>query len=139
MPDESTTPQAASADVETLARSFMGWKRGREVYPDDAAGPLDWYFQHNGTWWRKTDWLWNPLTDANADLQVLERVREVWFTPEATRGNPHLWPCERFKAAFERICETRKHYAAPWYLRYAAGNYSRTALAVLREMEETNK
>jgi len=124
LPMKGETQIQPQSDTETLARSFMGWKRGSEVYPDDAARPLDWYSQHNGTWWRKADWFWNPLTDANADLQVLERVRE-W---------PPVRIC-RFTDFLRIEVDASADLGYALVCRYTAGCYARAALAVLKEIE----
>jgi hypothetical protein len=65
--------------VERVARG-MGWKVERS--PDGKASWVEtggsasafWLYMPGGEFVPQ----WNPLTDANADLQVLERAREMW-------------------------------------------------------------
>lgn len=65
------------AMIERLAR-FMGWTKSkpapvpRGVNPDE----LRWWVKDGAPVANVAEW--NPLTDANADVQVLQRAREVW-------------------------------------------------------------
>ena len=79
--------------------------------------------------WIRVGGPWNPFLDARHDLQVLERVREVW-------GDQVRWrfACELHRVWTARVTETVA-YAVLNLTKYECGDYSRAALAVLKEME----
>jgi hypothetical protein len=138
MPDE---PTWTSEDVETLA-VFMGWE-------SVSTGDLDMWFDrkakrsHCGPrtrrfreerWGMKTEapLYWNPMEDANADFQVLERAREVWADPlQAARVSFLANLRERWIARLP----ADEVPSLAWYAQYVCGDWSRAALAVLKEME----
>lgn len=131
----STTESSATEctgtaeDVELLATRLMGWKRPEDLEDampgcwHDDSGPVAWMFNMGRD-------PWNPYVSADADVQVLERVREVWS--------------EDAMADFST--EYRRHARGldfgqhiPFTMRYTVGAWARAALAVLKEMEKTEE
>jgi hypothetical protein len=113
------------ADRELVERvaSGMGWDKRR------FASSWAWYATAQGDYACGADW--NPLTDANADLQVLEHVRGLGVgSQEAVRMRYHfgaslLMTWERRSAATGR---SSAHLTVAWYER---GDYARAFDAVL--------
>lgn len=121
-----------SETTEILAR-FMDWEIG-DGWLYDAANRVTWLYSTDDP----TYYPWAPFTDANADLQVLQRVREVWG--EGTEWNGDAWTRgSRFAIELQRQLQgawedsDARHLWQSCF--YAVGMYSRAALAVLREME----
>jgi hypothetical protein len=129
-------PEYTAEDVERLARDFMGWDkhvpgsvqpqttyfRTRLACPDRQtcmifpAGPSPRAGQE-----------WNPFLSADADLQVLERAREVYL-PAARRDwlaaeNPDRRWFLFSDALPDRVTD------------YTCGAFARAVLAVLRSTE----
>lgn len=118
--EPSATERTGTAeDVERLARDLMGWKRG------------PWWKTQGGAFAASSSW--DPFESADADVQVLERVREVWLAPGAILGSPQLWPLTRFHGALMSELDSHGH-GGPRFLSYHTGDYARAALAVLKEM-----
>ncbi|HYF40769.1 MAG TPA: hypothetical protein VD930_13825 [Gemmatimonadales bacterium] len=67
--------------------------------------------------------LWNPFTDANADVQVLERAREHCGSGNLATLALHLEVAWRGRWGYQAD--------TPVSLRYQVGDYARAALAVL--------
>lgn len=120
-----SAPEYTTEDAERLARDFMGWRLGSECYAD-ATAPLEWYFERGGQWYHvaRAKWPWNPFRDADADLQVLERAREVWQAKERDSSRT-----TEFSLWFEF------GVLLPRALDYRVGDFSRAALEVLRSTE----
>lgn len=119
---EPSAAEHTAEDVELLATKLMGWKRP-EDFEDampgcwhDDSGPVAFQFNMGRD-------PWNPFTSADDDVQVLERVREVWRP--ALDSRPWEWFREEVRRALRGD-----------HFNYVAGAWSRAALAVLREMEE---
>jgi hypothetical protein len=66
---------------------------------------------------------WNPFTDANADVQVLERVRETWKSMDT----PERFAC--WSAFTNALCDTDGEWLLAW--EYTPGTFARAALAAL--------
>lgn len=125
-------------DVERLASEVMGWT---EVDPSRPGGP--WKMPAGGGAWRPT-WLprdWNPFNDANADYEVLKKVRERWTAAYAdedgwqrqARFLSCVWKPwrERDRAEFA-AGRLSPYIASAEQMRYEVGDYARAALAVLK-------
>jgi hypothetical protein len=65
---------------------------------------------------KEVEW-WTPFSDVACDYDVLERARKVWGEGSRERADFREW-----------LAEVADHYVV--------GDWSRAALAVLREMEE---
>lgn len=130
MPGETQVQQWTAEDVETLAR-FMGWAPlGDDRWWDELAKHA-WHGEASkqlretrGIW--SHPYLFTPFTDANADLQVLERVREVW-------DDQRRWQfaCVLHTRWTVRVTETVAYAAVLNLTKYECGDYSVAALAVL--------
>jgi len=107
MNDAAEAQPYTSEEVKALA-AFLGWKRIANLDT-----PTLYAFSTDGTMggMRFVPLHWNPFTDANTDLQVLERAREVWVPSP-------LW------GAFHELVG---HGAA-----YTVGTWARAALDVIR-------
>lgn len=120
-------PRAAE-DCAALAQ-FMGWQNIPRI------GTRAWLTGEriNDIRWIPDDW--NPFVSADADVQVLERVREVW-------GYSANWT--RFVLAFSRplLADVKSHDFAPHVAfsivlgEFRVGSFARAALTVLRDMVE---
>lgn len=109
----STTERTGTAeDVERLARDLMGWESRRS-----AVGTLFWRDPASG--WTVRQSTWSPFTSADADVQILERVREVWKVGSRERDEFRSW--------------------IPPLDLYRTGDWSIAALAVLKEMEKKGR
>lgn len=124
-----SAPEYTAEDVERLARDFMRWKPGSEVFSrprlgrvwhDENDDPAAWMFNagHDP---------WNPFVDARHDLQVLERAREVW-RPKTETGF-----VDDFHAPWNRFCRAVPHLTPD----YTVGSFARAVLEVLRPTETT--
>jgi hypothetical protein len=122
-----TETQADTAAVERLAREVMGW----ELSPPPPRSTLRGFKGDPDSlrWW-KADGApvanlagWDPFADANADLQVLERVRETWGPGRQKELGDQLRLAWMARWGYQ--ADTPEH------LRYQAGDYARAALAVL--------
>jgi hypothetical protein len=80
-------------------------------------------------------------SDAAADYSVLEKLRNEWATPDW--DGPRFW---LFEKELRRILEERAAYYedgekpertgwVEWYAQYEPGDYSRAALAVLKDKQ----
>ncbi len=133
--ESSATERTGTAeDVELLAR-FMGWE------PAPFAGPHAWRTSPlmSGVRWLPDDW--NPLVSADADVQVLERVREAEWGGVRLRGS--VTAMDSFYSRLTRAWGDRDRvwmgggcYLSGTSLSYTTGDFSRAALAVLKEMEK---
>lgn len=108
----------AVSTVERLC-VFMGWER-HEFLGLHCWGPRNGMLNEM----RFLPTGFSPFTDANHDLQVLERAREAWAADSgaATRMDDALeeaW----LKASWQ------------WTMSYRCGDYSRAVLTVLRSTE----
>lgn len=128
------------AQVERLARDFMGWK------------PWETGMGSSGTYTVYVNGLWvchgnplcdqvmfSPFTDANADYQVLQRAR-VYLDHDGRRRVGRtleaVW-LARFDLRPSREDEPAKALQILLSLEYEPGDYARAALAVL-DSQETN-
>lgn len=109
-------------DLEALAR-WMGWNEMNSGNGWKASAPaFDW---EDGALWQGNR-EWNPFTDANADVQVLQRAREVWpilsgYAVAIDNAIANVW--------FRRV-----HHLL---MCYEVGDYARAVLAVVRAYPES--
>lgn len=136
-----SVPEWSAEDIEALA-GFMGYSivRGSDdvlgamrapfplLYMDGASVALIRHIMDPPS-------RWEPMADANADLQVLQRAREVWDVPTLRLLNAELsalasarWKTDRDGPAALDPPTMRLRYCA-------VGDYSRAVRAVLRSTE----
>ncbi len=121
----SDTAQWTPGEVERLV-AFMGWKVG----PQGLVGGGGFLRGDGGIWAAPAHW--NPFISADADLQVLERAREVWLEPAKAYMDtlPSAAPAP---LELKRWDKFQRWLPNAW--QYTAGKYAETVLAVLRSTE----
>lgn len=152
---EPTATPGTPEDVELLARELMGWPfltdheeignaatSGAGAVFSPGRGPFSIICNHRE---------WNPFVDANADVMVLERVREVWADREWIDGGPAKYVSMLQVFGTELVRAGRAVQAAlaahsfsisggPLYAAsYRTGDYARAAVAVLRSGAQERK
>lgn len=116
--------------VETIATKHMGWRKV------PFATSFAWCSGAAGDY--AANLLWNPFTDANADVQVLERAREVFDYDRRRmlgRSLEAAW-LARFDARQRREDEPVKALQILLVQEYRVGDYARAVLSVLQQTEE---
>lgn len=88
-----------------------------------------WGYSGRGLLRKNAPYLWNPFLSADADLQVLERSREVWAENDPDR----MYRMIRRLGFLLDAPDASLGYAIG--LRYNVGDYSRAVLAVLRSTD----
>ena len=106
--------------VERLAREVMGWTEAE--WDSDQDRESAYLRAGMRLIWFRTGREWDPFSDANADVQVLERVRGTW--QEFSRDETRMRRWYAFKALFTSA------------VGYEVGDYARAALAVLDATKE---
>lgn len=123
--------------VERLARELMGWTLDDGTVGEHEICPAYWRTPDGEVaGWVRNDpadaiEAWNPFADANADVQVLERAREVWTYDRLLDLGRRLAAVWMGGDEVERRTRGLAHPRQLGPLRYRVGDYARIVLRAL--------